>query len=372
MQALARDGLTAAQVTAILSGGSDLHLSAGLELVDLSLAALEDISTDLQEGTVSRNSYAKLHATAQLRITRELDWGAALLRPYMRLSSGGLTARWNLGVYHPSTPELSTEESPQTFAVDGYDILLRLRQPVGDSYAIAAGDAYLAVVEQILVGRGYQAYLIDQAAAGMVAPSARAWVFDDQTTWLTIVNDLLSSIGYQGIWSDWDGRVRCEPYVLPQLREVEWTYTDDPATTMLAPDRRRARDFFAAPNRWVVYRTGMTDGETPVEGAGIYTWVNDAVGDTSVQARGGLVITKVAGVDAADQSALVAQAQQIIQDDMDIPAVWSIGSSPHPGHWHFDRLFVDTAELLADVQCTAWTLPLDGGDMTQEWRVIAQ
>jgi hypothetical protein len=367
-----RDGLTDADVVTLLQDAPALTVQAGMELVDLGLNVVEDISGDLAGGTVRRNSYAEMHGTADFEIARELDWGAGLIRPYLIVSSITLSARWNLGVYHPSTPEDSTRESPQTFAVDGYDILLRLAQPVGDAYAIAAGASYLATVEAILLARGYRAYIIDQSAAATVAPASRTWAFDQQITWLTVVNDLLASIGYAGIWSDWNGRLRCEPYVLPQLRAPEWTYTDEQATTMLGPDRRRVRDYFAAPNRWVVYRQNNLDDKPPVEGAGVYTYVNDSVGDTSVQARGGLEITKVAGVDAADQGALIAQAQQIIQADMDIQAVWTVTVSPNPGHWHFDRLFADTTDLLADVQCTSWVLPLDGGDMTQTWRVIAQ
>jgi hypothetical protein len=374
MQPPSEAGLTVDQAVALLQDSPDLVVSAGMEIVDLSLEVLEDISDDLAAGQIARNSYAVMHATASFAITRQLDWGAGLVRPYMLVSTAGgaVSGRWNLGVYHTSTPEDSTLEDPQTFDVDGYDILLRLNQPVGDAYAISAGDAYLAKVEEILQARGYLAYVIDQSAAATVAPTARVWAFDDQVTWLTIVNDMLASVGYQGVWADWNGRLRCEPYVLPQLRQVEWTYTDDRVSTMLGPDRRRSQDYTFAPNRWVVFRQNNVDDTPPVEGNGMFTYQNDSVGITSVNARGGLVITKRVGVDAADQGALIAQANQIIQTDMDVPAVWTVPVSPNPGHWHFDRLFVDTAQLLADVQCTGWTLPLDGSNMTLTWREIAQ
>lgn len=368
-------GLTAAQVVALLQDSSALTLAAGLELVDLGLNVLEDISADLAGGSITRNSYAEMHATATLRVTRDLDWGAGLVRPYMTVTDGTLTGRWNLGVYHTSTPEHSTAESPPTYEVEGYDMLHRLNQPVGDAYAIATGAGYLATVEEILLGRGYTAYLIDQTNVGYVAPTARTWAFDDRVTWLTVVNDLLGSIGYAGIWSDWDGRLRCEPYVLPASRSVEWTYTDDAVTTMIGHDRRVRRDYFNAPNRWVFYRTNVADAEAMAEGLGMLTYQNDSVGDTSVQARGGLVVTKVVGVDTANQGSLAANAQAIIAADLDIPTIITARVSPNPQHWHFDRLLVQTADLaIADAQCTEWTLPLppDLGDMSQVWRLISQ
>lgn len=372
--------LTSAQIVTLLQDSPAPQLRGGLEVVNLDLNVIEDVSDDFVGGEVGRNSFADLHGTATIRIQRPLDWGGGLVRPYITVTGGtqvseALSARFNLGVYHLTVPEFSTREVPQTYEVGGFDILLRLADPVGDAYAIAAGDAYLTKVEDILVSRGFTQYVIDQTAAATVAPTDRAWIFDENLTWLKVVNDLLASIGYQGIWSDWDGRLRCEPYVLPQSRQVEWTYDDDKATTMLGLERKFVRDFTDAPNRWVIYRSNNVDDLPPVEGAGMVTIQNDTIGDTSVVSRGGRVITKIVGVDAADQGSLIAQANAIVQTDMDIPLVITgtlLGVNPL--HWHFDRLFLDTAEFLGDVQCTEWSMPLppDTGDMAFTLRVVSQ
>lgn len=219
--------------------------------------------------------------------------------------------------------------------------------------------------------------MIDPAKAATAAPTSRVWVFDPQTTWLSIVNDLLASIGYAGIWSDWNGYLRCAPYQLPLDRSIEWVYTDDAATTMLGTKRAIERDFAFAPNRWVVYRSNNIDGATAVEGDGIYTYVNNSVGDTSVLARGGLVITRPPeGVDVADQSSLIIRAQQIISADMEIPTTIPVEIAPNPLHWHFDRLYLmdSAANLLADVMCTRWSLPLPPttAPMTLELKVLAR
>lgn len=382
MQPRANDtrSLTSAQIVTLLQDSPSIVLAGGLELVDIGLNVLDDVSDDLTGGEVARDSYADLHGTASFKLTRPLDWGGGLVRPYLTVTggtqtSGVLSARFNLGVYHPTVPEFSTLEDPPTYEVSGFDILLRLADPVGDAYAVAAGDSYLAKVEEILLSRGYTAYVINQYAAGTVAPTDRAWAFEDGLTWLTVVNDLLASIGYAGIWSDWDGRLRCEPYVLPQDRQVEWTYTDATETTMLGLGRQYVQDYTDAPNRWVVYRSNNVDDVPPVEGNGMVTIQNDAIGKASVEARGDRVITKVVGVDVADQGALIARANEIVQTDMDVPLVITTTlTGPNPLHWHFDRLFLDTAEFLGDVQCTSWSLPLppDQGEMALTLRVVSQ
>lgn len=371
-----REAFTAPQIQSLLQDAPALTLSGGLEIVDINLDVIEDISDSLAGGQVERNSYAIMHGTARFQITRTIDWGGDLLRPYIVISDGVISPRWNLGVYHPTTPDHSLEEDPPTFDAEGYDILLRLNQPVGDAYSLAAGTAYLTRVEEILIARGYTQYVIDQGAVGTVAPTARVWAFDDNITWLSVVNDLLASIGYAGIWSDWNGRLRCGPYLPPLDRSPEWYYSDDALTTMLSTKRSVSRDYFSTPNRWVFYRSNLVEGATPVEGNGIYTFVNDSVGDTSVDARRGLVITRTEAVDVADQGSLVVRAMQTIQADMDVPTQVNVQTSPNPQHWHFDRLFLqDSASLpVADVMCTQWTLPLppSTGDQTQVWRVISQ
>ncbi|MCX5066669.1 hypothetical protein OOJ91_12345 [Micromonospora lupini] len=365
-----RELMTEAAVTRLLRDAPAIQVGRGLELIDRNLQVVEDISDALSGGSVSRNSYATLHSTATLAVTRQLAWSSALVRPYMTLSDGVGEARFNLGAFYTSAPIVDLAEQPATYDVTGYDILHGLYSPTGEAYAVDAGASYLAEVEAILQQQGYTRYLIDQTRADAVLPSAKVWPLDDQTRWLSIVNDLLGAVGYQGIWSDWDGRLRCQPYVLPRERAPEWLYDADQRTSMLGT-RQVERDYFDAPNRWVAVRQNDIDGPPPTEGAGVYTVTNTDQGDTSVQSRG-RVLTKVMYVDAADQAALERLALVTIDADMRIPTTLRVSTSPAPLHWHFDRLVVDEPAIgpYADVLGTSWTLPLDGSDMTHEWSVL--
>lgn len=371
MQPPARDGLADAQVIALIQDSNATVVGAGAELLDMDLAVLEDITDDLESGSVSRSSYATLHGTATFVVARVLDWGQAILRPYITLTDGTISARFNLGAYLTSVPSREIEQDVPTFTVTGFDILAALADTVGDTYAVAAGTSYLAAVETILIARQITGYLIDQTSAA-VLPADRVWVLDDRTTWLSIVNDLLASIGYAGIWSDWDGRLRCAPYLTPLDRTPEWYYTAEGATSMVGARRTRTRDFFAAPNRWVAVRSNQIDGAAPIEGNGIYTVINDAAGDTSVEARGGRIITRVMMLDVADHAALVAAADQSIAADLDLREKIAMPTAPNPLHWHFDRLVLSDPQAgpVADVMGTQWTLPLDGSDMTHEMSVL--
>lgn len=375
-----RDTLTADEVAALIRDTAGLETAAGCELVDLDLNVLEDITDRLAGGEVRRDSDATLHGSARLAIEDVLDWGTAIVRPYMTLSAPGLSARFNLGAYFTPTPTTQLGDDPLVHDIESVDILDRLDDQVGDAYAVPAGDSYLVTVEEILRGRGYTRYVLDQRDVGLVLPTARTWSMDQNKTWLGIVNDLLDSIGYQRIWSDWDGRLRVEPYASASGRASEWLYDTGLDTSMLAEDRSVARDLYKAPNKWVFYRSNNLDAAAPVEGDGIYTYVNEFDGPTSVQARGGRTITKPpVPLDVADHAALVAAAQIIIDEDMRPKTDIKVGGPPNPLHWHLDRLSVNDPAIAAvagvkgpvvEVVGRRWTLPLDGKNISHEWVVV--
>src|SRR6476469_6362776 len=371
MQGAARGGYTDAQITSLIRDSGSVEISAGLDLIDLSLTVLDDLTGDFLGGSVTRANYATLHGTADLNISRDLDWGTALVRPYMNMTDGVTTARFNLGVYLTSSPRTDAVEIPVTHSVTAYDILHWLNTPVGEAYTVESGKGYLAAVDTILIAEGILAYQIDHTQAAAVLPASRSWAFDDKTTWLNIVNDLLSGIGYQGIWSDWDGRLRVQPYLVPRDRKVEWLYDAGSDTSMLG---RRAiiRDWFDVPNRWVYFSNADPGGSAPIDGAGLYVYVNQYIGPTSVAARGRVISAKPEQIDSVDQNALIAAATQRIDADMRLKTTFEVESFPNPLHWHFDRLAVSDPSLgpISDVLGVRWTLPLNGSNMQHEWSLL--
>lgn len=370
-----RDGLTEEQVRWLIHGSPALETAHGCELIDQNLELIEDISADFGGGSVSRKSYNMIHGSASLVISRDLDWGTAIVRPYMTLTDGVISARFNLGAYYTSRPQSRTGENPPSHAVTGYDILDRLNDKTGAAYGVEAGTEVLTAVETIWRDRGYTRYILDPAASGKTLPSAYVSPLDDNKTWLGITNDLLAMIGYQGVWSDWNGYLRGEPYLRPADRPVEWVYDLDPQTSIIDPERTYTLDTYEAPNRWVAIRSNDIDGATPVEGNGIFTYENLSTGPTSIDGRGGRTITKPLRISAADQAALEAQAWLAIDADMRLPQTVTHKTGPNPLHWHFDKVALDDPaadglERWADVLATGWTLPLASGDMDHEWQVL--
>lgn len=374
-----RAGFTTAQVAYLIENTTSPGTDYGLELLNPDLTVDRDISEFVSTCTVSRSNYADLHATATFTMSQPLSWGNSIVRPYY-LMTGPIsstartltTMRFNLGAFYTDTPDEDLTELPSTFDVIGYDVLSILDDGVADSYSVDTGTDPLERVEEILLTRGVTQYQIEKDMTGKLLTSPMVWTLDDNATWLTVVNRLLAYVGYQGIWSDWNGVLRAQQYTNPSDRSPEWVMGVDVADTILTQRKRRQRDFYNAPNRWVFYRANDTETAPPVDGAGRYEFTNDTEGDTSVEARGGRTITKTVSVDVADQASLVAVAQRTINADISIPTKFIIDTAPFPLAWHFDKYTIQDPQLGAtlDVLASSWRLDLGGTDMSHEWTVI--
>lgn len=375
-----RAAYTLTQVAYLIEQAAELVVTPGLELLtglDLNLSA--DISDIMLAGSVSRDCYAMIHGSATFTLDQPLDWGSSLVRPYMTLTgqtsptSALTTMKFYQGVFFTDSPSTDTGQMPYTHDVTGYDILSILDDAVGDDLTIDVGVDPLDQVEEILTSRGVRVYSIDRDAAGSLITSPIVYAMSDNVTWLTVVNDLLAYVGYQGIWTDWNGVFRAQVYHTPADRGSEWLLTADIADTLITQRRKISKDFYNAPNRWVFYRSNNTDSTQPTDGAGRFEYVNQYVGETSVEARGGRILSKVVGVDAVDQNALVSRAQITIDADTQIPTAFEVEIAPLPLAWHFDKYTVNDPALgpLQDVLGSKWALNLDGADSAHSWTVVA-
>ncbi len=363
-----RDGLTDAQVTALLISPA-ITVASGLEIIDpTNLIATEDISDTLVGGNIRRDNYATLHGSCVLNLSHYLFFTGNLYRPYMNITDKetGVEARFNLGAYFLTNPTAPLHGG--TVSADGFDVLLSLHDPVGDTYSLDAGDNYITSVVAILTARGLTATIEPSATT---LPTGRVWAMDDNLTWLNICNDLLAAAGYRGLWSDENGALRADPYMPPEDRAAEWAYDATNAETIVGADRFLTSDTFQAPNRWVFIRDNPSGGATS-SGDGIYEYENTTSGPTSSSILG-RVVTKVVRLEAASQTDLVTQAEAIIERDSDLDAILDLSTGPNPLHWHADVVSyadVPTLFLPGKYSARSWQLDLVTGKMEHVWKAV--
>ncbi len=378
MQPLARDGLSAAQVTALLHS-DDLTVSAGLELLNPNLTVAEDISDDLEGGSVALNLDATIHRTCTLRITRPLRWGIDLVRPYMLLAAKGSTVRFNAGVFSLTTPQRRVGETPETYEVTGADRLLLLSRQIGATYTVTAGTTYRAALEAVFTASGLSGALIEGSAADSTLPKDRVWPLIGETTdpdndntpvtYLRVVNDLLRAINFRAVWADESGVFRCSAYQEPTVRPIEFEFSADTVDTPLEEDRTVTQDVWAVPNRWVFRWTNAPD-LTPTADLTYEVTLPDR--DPMSRVNRGLTWTSVVDYEAASRAKLVELGDRRVASDRRVQAQYDVTVGPFPPAGHADVYLYadDAAGVFVKVQCVSWDLDLLGEGTRMRWEAV--
>ncbi len=354
-----RGALTATQVTNLLTGDR-LVVSAGLELLDTSNAFVQDISDKLVNGTVDRDCYATVHGSCRLSIQIKLAWGRDRVRPYMTLTDGTVTARFNLGVYVLTTPHTKRGETPKTYEVQGYDLLHLLQNGPGDTYVANSGTTYLQAVRDVVTASGIgSTILLDGTGGSTTLPNTMVWSLPENVSYLQIINDLLAAIGYNEVWADENGTLRSEPFVAVGTRASEWTLdTDDVGTNIVHQERTLIEDVWSAPNWWRFVRRNMST--QPTEGAGIYTVQNVNDGPTSQTSLGRTVRRPVEYLEVADHASLVKKGDRIVAEDRQVSREVQMLIDPLPLMGHRDCFTLKDSAPTEKLVAASWSLPLDG------------
>lgn len=362
---------TVAQLTTLIEA-SDLEMSWAVALYDSDEAFVADISDDCSDGTLERNIYRTLHGTARLSIARQLVWGSQRLGLSVTLTSDSelLTATWQLGRWLMGVPQRRIGASVETYEVECYDKLIVADALAGRSYVVASGTAYIDAVETIISTElGETSVAIDQASAATTLSADMAWPLDAKTTWLSIINDLLAAINYEGLWVDRDGRFRSRPYSPPSSRATSWSFSaDDAETTVIGADRTLVADFTDTPNHWVFFRRDAAQA-APATGAGRYEVTNLDDGPTSVTGRG-RTITAVVGLDVATHAALVSRGDDMVAAAKRLTQKLELDTGPVPVLWHLDVVDLVDAAVGAHRRWAVeeWSCDLDTGAMRHRWR----
>lgn len=338
-----------------------IDVDFGLELLDDDDRLLDEIGDDLIGGTVDRELYRAVHGSCDLSLLA--DYSGRRVRPWQSVTAAAGTVRRPLGVFLLTTPERDqTDDDRDVWSTQGVDKLHTLQHQIADTYVVGSGTSYLTAVRDAITAAGSTglAPYLDGTAVDATLDGDRVWVCDPDVpvSWLRVVNDLLSEIGYRGLWVDRLGRFRSEPYRSPAVRATEWDFDlTDPRTSIVDPTRKLTRDSFDGFNFWRFVREGDV---RPVDGNGRYT---------VDRSNGSQLRPRFERLQVADHAALVARGDQLVDADTRSTQLLEITTGPLPIVGHADvARYVDPELGTLRVQTRTWRVDLAAGstDLTLE------
>lgn len=382
-----RSPLTKTLVRNLLQSHSAITVSYGATALNSSFAEVADIADYISGGTITSDITATTHRTCSVDIDSDVTdsgWSylSGFIKPYMVLTDNDTqdAAQFNLGVYTLTTPDETLGTAPATLSFTGYDLKYLLNQQIGDSYEVLAGsDPAQAAADAI----GLAVPEVDVLAtpSGSTLTRQMTWPFDPSspTTWLTVVQDLLASIGYREVWVDWEGTFRIQPYIDVQTAPFEWTFDVAADDNIVADLRQRNVDLWNVPNWWRFVMANLSGN--PVEGESQFTYTDSSNSNPGSTKNRGRTFRHIESVTANTYDDLLNYAQRVISDDLQPSETFSVSTAPFPLAWHMDIIQYLDSQLAISlpqmptgerrVVATQWSLPLDGmADMTWTWQTV--
>lgn len=320
------------------------------------------IPTSAPQLRMDESGEIKSSLTGDFIVNEDVDWLSDEIQPVLIID--GVEAP--LGVFLPATVTENEDETSRSVRVEAYDRCWRVRDTCSASRTYyAAYRKYLDVVELLIEAAGITSII--KTASSAQLPEAREWA--PGTSYLTIVNELLSEINYKPLWFNSQGAAILEPKAEPTAGNIMHTLDSSNVKSLLLPTFKRELDIYQTPNVFIVVCSNP-DKNVAMSATARNT---SALSPLSIPRRG-REIAKVYRVNnIANQAALQAYADNLRNESMYAGETVDVSTALFPGWGLDDITALQYDEHLGIYIERSWTMSLEsGGTMTHRLeRVVA-
>ena len=283
-----------------------------------------------------------------------VSWLSDHIRPEMILD--GVT--YPLGIFLAASVRTQADDTRKYVSIEAYDQCWILRDTKTESLQyFASGTKYLAAVQSLLTDAGIS--LVNATPSDAVLAEAREdW--DIGTSYLEIINQLLSEINYNPIWFDQNGMAILEPASTPSAANIEHTLDDTNVESLLLPKISSELDAYQAPNVFVVVCSNADKTSGMVASAEN----TNPQSPLSIARRGRRIVTVEQVDNIADQTELQAYANRLRNASMISGEAIEVTTGLLPGFGVADVVALRYGDLFTTCIEHSWSMQLQvGGSM---------
>lgn len=302
-------------------------------------------SIDVLSGSVNLNSLAQIKRTARFtvkeNICRDIDFLNDRIRPIAIING----KEYPLGNFLMSSPGRGKKPSGIVREIEAYDSSLILAEDkLEDRLFIPKGTKYTTAITQ-LVNSAYIFRLILDPS-GLVLKRDRE--FEIGTPKLNVINQLLSEINYTSLYTNAQGWLVANNYVLPNMRQIDYKYHDGSAKNFSGDYEELKVDYstvddldlFNIPNVWVVSASNAED--EPLRAV----YRNESpTSPTSIPKRKRRIVDYRQVSDIADQSTLNNYVKRIAYNSTNRYQTLEFDSLINPWHEYSNVLYIEDKDL---------------------------
>lgn len=283
-----------------------------------------------------------------------VSWLSDRIRPEMIIDS----VTYPLGIFLAASVRTQETETLKYVSIEAYDQCWILRDTKTESLQFfASGTEYLTAIQSLLTSAGIT--IINVTPSDMVLAEAREdWNIG--TSYLTIINQLLSEINYKPIWFDQNGTAILEPASTPTAANIDHTLDDTNVTSLLLPKISTELDVYQAPNVFIVICSN------PDKDAGMVAKAENTNPQSplSIDRRGRRIVIVEQVDNIADQTELQAYADRLRNESMISGEVIEVTTGLLPGFGVADVVALRYGDIFTTCIEHSWSMQLQvGGSM---------
>lgn len=266
-----------------------------------------------------------------------------------------------VGTFLISTPTVNLNPFVKTVEIDCYSTLWLLdANKIIKRFSVRRGTN---VVNEIL--RILNEYEVDMEIipSNKTTSTNREWEIG--TPILDIVNDLLDTINYTSLYVNAFGAFSAKPYVLPQDKEVEFTYDETDRDNILEDSLQSEIDLFDIPNIFVKY---VNNPETP----NLYgSFENSNIQSPTSTANRPKNVHSEEVQDAADVQTLVDMCKRDAASVANKYHKIEFKTAINPNHGYSNCVYINLNTIKGKFSETSWDMECrTGGTMTHSAREV--
>lgn len=275
------------------------------------------------------------------------------IRPYLIIDD----EYFPLGDYVIGVAEMKMTSTGIDMYIEAYDQSLIASQTRLDTrLSLAAGKLYIDAIKEMLQKCGITMIMADPNEATL-STVREDW--EVGTSYLDIINDLLSEINYKPLFFDEYGIAMLRKNVSPSASNIEFVYRAD-EMSILSADATSVLDIYNAPNVFIVE---VSNPDLPAPMRAIST--NEDPGSIlSTVRRGRRIVAPLERLDnIASQSALQEYADNKMMQSMLATDTITFETALEPGHSVGNVVAIHHPKFSGIYQETEWDITLAPGSL---------
>ena len=303
----------------------------------------------------NRNSRIKMSFTGTFRLNTKVNWLTDSIRPEIIIDG----VHHSLGLFLPATVRFDRTDAEELVAVEAYDSCWKVMDNYTESLLyFAAGTNYLEPVKLLLAAAGI-AIIAETPTTATLATNRQDWPVG--TSYIDVINQLLSEINYNELWFNSDGAAVLEPITIPSAQNIDHTFDTNNVKCLILPNRSRQTDIYTAPNVFIVICSNA-DNAAPMVATSENT---NPQSPLSIARRGRRIATVVQVDNIADQNELQAYADTLRNNSMISGEIISMKTGLLPGFGVYDVVGLINDDFMDVCIESEWQMKLEvGGEMS--------